>query len=81
MLISVAVAIIFSLGIRFMHLQTGIKHYRQLFFLENGTPLMTAMDAYYYLKITDTYLSSGQSTDKEMFSKIWLINILTGLFF
>lgn len=62
LLISVAVAIIFSLGIRFMHLQTGIKHYRQLFFLENGIPLMTAMDAYYYLKITDTYLSNGQST-------------------
>ena len=62
LLISVAVAIIFSLGIRFMHLETGMKHYRQLFFLENGTPLMAAMDSYYYLKITDTYLSSGQST-------------------
>jgi len=61
LLISVAVAIVFSLGIRFMHLQTGMKHYHQLFFLENGTPLMTAMDAYYYLRITDTYLSGEQS--------------------
>jgi len=63
LLIGMAVAVLFSLGVRFVHLETGIKHYPELFFLENGTPLMTAMDAYYYLKITDTYLSSGPSTD------------------
>ena len=44
-------AIIFSLGVRLIHLERGWKQYHDLFFYE-GRPLLVGMDAYYYLRLT-----------------------------
>ncbi len=50
-------AVLFSAGVRLIHLEKGFKTYRSLFFLDDRTPMMTTMDAYYYLKLADERLS------------------------
>ncbi|MCP4681464.1 MAG: hypothetical protein GY864_03940 [Desulfobacterales bacterium] len=57
LLISIITAIIFSIGIRFLHLEKGFKKFHHLFYSENKTPLMTTRDAYFHLKLTDNYIS------------------------
>jgi len=61
LILSVMLAVVFSLGIRFIDLKTGIKSSHHLFFLEDGKPLLTSMDGYYYLKLTEEYLSDGSA--------------------
>ena len=64
-LIGLILALAFSAGIRFIHLEKGFKHYLSPPFLENDTPLMTTLDAYYYLSLTDDYLSGTSSIGQD----------------
>jgi len=57
-LMGLIIALAFSAGIRLIHLEKGFKQYLNPL-LENDTPLMTTLDAYYYLKLTDDYLSGS----------------------
>ncbi len=57
LLISIIIAIIFSIGIRFLPLEKHLKKSRHVLYPDNNTPLMTSMDAYFHLKLTDNYIS------------------------
>jgi len=64
-LICLILALAFSAGIRFVHLEKGFKQYLSPSFLENDTPLMTTLDAYYYLRLTDDRLSGSSSIGQD----------------
>ena len=54
-----AAAVLFSLGIRFVHLERDFKETHKLYFFENNLPLMTTLDAYFYLRIAKIASSEG----------------------
>jgi dolichyl-diphosphooligosaccharide--protein glycosyltransferase len=54
-----AAAVLFSLGIRMVHLNKEFKAFHQLYYLEDNTPLMTTLDAYFYLRIAHEYGAGG----------------------
>ena len=64
-LIALILALAFSAGIRFVHLEKGFKQYLSPSFLENDTPLMTTLDAYYYLRLTDDCLTGSSSIGQD----------------
>jgi len=61
----ILILIIFSLSLRLCHLEKGWKTYHQYFFYK-GLPLMTTMDAYYYLRLTSDFLSHKYTSKDEL---------------
>jgi hypothetical protein len=60
---SLVFAVLFSLGIRLIHLEKDFSTYHEFYFCENETPLMTTLDAYYHLGVAKNYLTGQEKPD------------------
>ena len=57
LVVGLALIAAFSLFVRFIHLEKGFKVRHEQYFMQNGDPLMTTLDAYHFMKAVKYRLS------------------------